>query len=222
MSQPPLPQPGRPRTNGPTCGAETGHGPCGQPAGAGTSHLGVGTCKHHLGNAPMHVAHARRLQAEEAARRFGVPVEISAEDALLEALAVAHGTVLFYRAQVQALTPDAMRQGATKVQRTQKQGQERGRVDTSETVTTVEARKHMWVVLLQEAEAHELAVARTIAQLGIAEQQVRIGQAQGERLRKLLLSMLGDLGIAPDDPRLGVIIPRRYAELTGTVIEEPE
>lgn len=214
-----------PRTNGPTCGAETEHGPCGQPAGAGTSHKGYGTCKHHLGNQAQHVIHARRLQAEEACRTFGVPVEVSAEDALLDELATAYGTVLFYRTKVQALNPQSsMIQGATRVQRTAKQGvEQRGRVDTNETITVVESKPHVWIQLLQQAEAHLLAVAGTITRLGIEDRRVRIAEQEGMLLRKLMLSVLSDLGIAPNDPRLAEIIPRRYAELVpGTVVIEDD
>ncbi len=56
----------RPRTHGPVCGAATDHGPCGNPAGWGTSHVAFGSCRKHLGNAPAHVAHAQRLMAEQA------------------------------------------------------------------------------------------------------------------------------------------------------------
>lgn len=34
-------------------------------AGAGTDHKGYGTCRWHFGNAPNHVAHAAKLQAQE-------------------------------------------------------------------------------------------------------------------------------------------------------------
>lgn len=55
----------------PKCGAHKRDGSfqdCGQPAGWGTDHPGVGRCKYHGGCTPSHSAHARRLSASTEAR----------------------------------------------------------------------------------------------------------------------------------------------------------
>lgn len=52
------------------CGGLTRSGrPCQQPAGWGTSHVGAGTCKLHLGSTPTHVTHGLRKLAEQQARK---------------------------------------------------------------------------------------------------------------------------------------------------------
>ena len=102
---------------------------CTLPAGWGTDHVGAGNCRKHLGNSPNAVTHARHVMAADACERFGVPIETSAEAALLDALAHAAGDVVFYRARVQELSREQMVYGAERVTRTARlNGQGQGQV----------------------------------------------------------------------------------------------
>lgn len=203
-----------PRTNGPRCGAQTDHGPCGQPAGAGTAHKGTGSCKHHLGNAPSHVKSARRAQAEEACRKFAVPVDVSAEDALIGALAVAHGVVLFYRARVQELSHDHMTAGTERITRVRTTNG--GGAQVVEDRTVAKSMPNVWITLLNEADRHYAAVAETVARLGIEQRKLDLGHEQAAMVRAVILLALHRLaGISPDDPRIRVELPPIIRELTG-------
>lgn len=204
-------QPGRPRTNGPRCGAKTRNGTCRNAAGERTSHPGYGTCYRHGGCTPDSTKHAEKLMAEEAAERFGVPVETTAQDALLDLLAFAQGKVDFYRAQVKRLTPDQMVGGTIRIQRTRKHP---GQPDELvEDITTAQTTKNIWVVLLDEAEKHLLNVAGTIGSLGIEVERVKLAKEQGAMWHRLLLQVLEAYGIPADDPKLPGVVQRVIGEL---------
>ena len=89
----------------PRCGAparSTGK-PCKRGSGAGTSHPGAGLCSNHGGSSPDGEKYAQRLQAEETAQRWGLPVVTTATDALSAELARTFGRVLFLAARVETL-----------------------------------------------------------------------------------------------------------------------
>src|SRR5580658_10055930 len=67
---------------------------CTLPAGWGTEHVGVGTCKHHLGNTEKHVKAAQPVMAAQAVQRFALPVEVDPELAIVQAIGRANGAVL--------------------------------------------------------------------------------------------------------------------------------
>jgi hypothetical protein len=75
-----------------TCGATTRGGKqCGRPAGWGTTHVGSGTCKLHLGSVQTHIVKAQRERVTEAAALMGVPTDVDPHEGLLRMLAVASG-----------------------------------------------------------------------------------------------------------------------------------
>lgn len=204
---------GRPRTNGPTCGANAKNGPCGNPAGMSTSHLGYGVCWRHGGRVPNHQKHAERLMAEEAARQFGVAIETTAEEALLKALARAQGYVLFYRERVAALTEDQMVYATERITRVARPVPGGPGVMT-EDVTVAKSQPNVWVKLLTEAEKHLLAVAGVVASLNIEKRRVAIAEEQGEMFYQAMERIVEKLGLA-GDPRLPVIVAEVINELTA-------
>lgn len=204
------------------CGATKRDGsgaPCRLPAGHGTSHPGYGRCKRHGGSTPDQVDHARRLMAEHAAREFGIPIKVSAQEALTNELWVAVGQVEFYRARVRELTSkpnDAMINGVTRVARTTRTGREQfGGIDTNEQTSIAEARAHVWVQLLHQAERHLLDVAAVCAKLGIEQQAVDAVRMQGELLMRIILVFLERLGIDRDDARVPEVLPGVIREVTS-------
>lgn len=196
---------------GPKCGAR-GHqsgDPCDLPAGWGTDHVGVGQCRKHMGNAPNNVASARRLQALEATRRFGTPIETTAEEALLRELHVTAGEVEFYRSQVARLPPDAMVYGTERATR-------RRRGDVVEDETVVRSRPNVWVTLLHQAESHHLEVAATIARLGIEARAVEVSREQMLIVEAIISQALWRIaGIRGDDPRVQRELPEIIREIGG-------
>ena len=89
-------------------------------------------------------------------------------------------------------------------------------MDITETTTTTEARRHIWILLLQDAQSHLLAVASTVAKLGIEQRRAEIDAATAATLKAVIVMTLHRLaGIAADDPRITVEVPAIIRELTG-------
>jgi hypothetical protein len=94
----------------PRCGARRRDGgTCRNGAGAGTDHPGTGSCAHHTGNTPNGRRHAQRIQAEEEAARWGLPVATTATDALSAELARTYGRTVFLAAKVGTLDEAGLR-----------------------------------------------------------------------------------------------------------------
>lgn len=84
------------------CGATTRRGTtCRRPAGWGTSHLGHGNCKLHLGSTRSHVRQSARAQALQfVSGQMGAEVEIDLLEAPLIALRIAFGIVMAWRKRI--------------------------------------------------------------------------------------------------------------------------
>lgn len=100
------------------CGAKTrSGGRCGQAAGLGTDHLGVGRCKWHGGASPAGRKAATRERALVFARgALGAEVEGSPVDAMEEAVRLSRGLIAYYRHELAAAAakrggPDLVRIG---------------------------------------------------------------------------------------------------------------
>ena len=85
------------------CGARTRSGErCGLPAGWG---LPTGVCRLHGGCTPNHVARARHLAAERAVATYGLPIQTSPEQALIDELHRTAGHVAWLGGRVAGLDP---------------------------------------------------------------------------------------------------------------------
>jgi hypothetical protein len=207
-------KPGRPRTNGPRCGAKTPNGPCRNAAGERTPTPGVAgvPCYRHGGSTQTHQVHARHLVAADAAAQFGTPIETTPEEALMDALAHAAGQVAFYRARVAELTRDQMTYGAERITRTQRLPG--GGQQTTEDVTVAKSRPHVWIVLLNEAQRHYAEVAKACAVLNIEQRRVAMAEEHGSFIYETLSRVLAHYGHR-DDPLLPVVLGEVMAELTN-------
>jgi len=196
------------------CGSRTRQtdDPCGLPAGWGTEHVGVGQCRKHGGNTTNARIHAQRILAEDAARRFGVEVETTADAALLRELAAVNGEVMFYRARVSELPREAMTFGVTRREYAHA-GENPEAGDLNE--TEMHTRPNVWITLLHQTEKHLAELAATMIKLGIERRSVEVAESQGAALYKVVILVVGDLGVRPDDPRLAEILPRRFRELAA-------
>lgn len=88
------------------CGARLTDGSgrtCGNGAGKGTDHYGIGKCYKHGGATQNHRAAARRVMIIDAAEKFGVPREVDPATGILECVHKAAGQVDFYEDEVNNL-----------------------------------------------------------------------------------------------------------------------
>lgn len=90
------------------CGAKKrqGEGRCGQAAGRGTDHPGVGRCKLHGGRSPSHDVAAQRTLAKAAMAKFAQPVDTNAVEALTGLLKKQAGHVEWIEQRILLDHPD--------------------------------------------------------------------------------------------------------------------
>lgn len=181
---------GRPLCGGPK---RQGEGTCGQTAGWGTDHPGIGRCKLHGGSTPSHKAAARRVQAEVAVATFGLPIAVGPHEALLEELHRTAGAVAWLGAVVGELDRGAVVWGRTRVKRG---GDDHG--------VTREAKPNAWVELWHRERRHLVDVAKACVTAGIEERRVELEQARVRLQAEAVQAGLDAAGLS-DDQRATVI-----------------
>lgn len=152
---------------GAKCGAKKhGGGTCGQAAGFGTTHKGIGRCKFHGGSAPNGIKNA----AKQEAILLGAPKEINPLDAIIWCIKLTSGEIDFYTEQMAEL--------------------ER-RDWLEETVLG----KQMHVFARERALCQERLVkfSKDAISLGLTERAVRLAEQYGNTLARLLGGLLEDL-----------------------------
>jgi hypothetical protein len=169
--------------------------PCSQIAGWGTVHPGIGACKFHGGSTPSGRKAAQRVMVEKAVRTFALPVETTAEQALLDEIARAAGWVLWLEGQIEEYAgDDAQRliQGTRSVRR------KRDAEGSEEIVTEVGPGVHLWVELLHRERKmlRDASIAAIAAHLD--ERRVHAAEEQGERDGRLIQAIIRALDLAPD------------------------
>lgn len=218
-------KPPRKRRKSPTgakCGAPRakGAGPCKRPAGYGTDHLGYGHCKSHFGNAPNQIRQAQVIMTEDAANQFGLAIETTAEDALLQALYHANGAVAFYRGRVMELTREQMTYGSDRITRVRRADPDAPGGEVIEDTTIAKSQPHIWIVLLERAETHRLKVAATVAQLKIEDRRIKVAEKLGEQFYEALLLTMRQQNLNPGQQSAIIQgLPQAMAVVTGEVLE---
>ncbi|WP_344262041.1 hypothetical protein, partial [Brooklawnia cerclae] len=90
------------------CGARKrqGDGTCARPAGWGTDHVGIGSCKLHGGSTPMQRQRAALIRAERDVTAFGGRLDVTAPEALLELVQTKAAEVAYWDQRVSLLDDD--------------------------------------------------------------------------------------------------------------------
>jgi hypothetical protein len=190
-----------------TCGAKTrSGGRCGQPAGAGTDHIGYGACKFHGGCVPSHRIAAKRAQAAKAVATYGLPREVDPHTALLEELHRTAGHVAYLGTVVADLDQENLKQYASA-------GSFRSVADGVERALVWE-KPSVWLDLYERERKHLAAVAKTCVDVGIEERRIRLVEHQGELLAQVIRGIAADMGIS-NDPRLPTVVRRHLTLVAG-------
>lgn len=175
---------------------------CRQPAGHGTPHR-TGPCKRHGGATRNHVARAQRLEAERAARVYGLPVEVDPHRALLEELWRAQGIVQWLAAEVAQLDREHL------------YGPVGGGGDSYP-----RSEPHVLIRMLGEERDRLRQIGKTCHDVGIAEAQQRQVERMGAALAPAFDLALTRLGVRnhPDAPA-AVVEALRMLEVGDDVID---
>jgi hypothetical protein len=191
----------------PKCGAKKGskragsEGFCGNPAGYGTDHKGVGPCYRHMGSTPAVAAKYKEVLVERNANRLLIRLDTQpVENPLLELAMLAGQAVAWKNAMAErvnaimtelddgdrpmaVLDADGVviyRRDEGDIRFTNKDGTEQLRSE---------------VVLWERAMARCESVLVNIAKLNIDDRLAAIDEAQAEIITKALLQTLNELGV---------------------------
>lgn len=175
-------------------------GPCRQPAVPGAV-----VCRYHGGRSPQVLAAAKaRLQQaalEEASVTFGLPVDVSPEEALLAEVRRTAGHVAWLGARVAELDAEALSWGRSEEVR-------KGSGEFPGTDTTSAARPPVVVELYQRERKHLVAVCEAAIRAGVSERLVRLAEGQGRLVVEVIRRVLDRLDLTDGQRVLvGSVVP---------------
>lgn len=156
-------------------------------------------CGIHGGKNPRNLeAAAKRMAAERAERMvktYGLKVETTATDALLEEVKWTAGHVAWLRERVQEIeqysnNSDSENPLVWGVTKKKVGGEDRG--------TTEEAVPNIWITLYQKERTHLVRVCAEAIRAGIEERRVKLAESQGEQVAQAIRGILTDLHLTPE------------------------
>jgi hypothetical protein len=157
------------------CGAmnRKGH-PCTRPAGWGTSHSGIGNCKHHGGSTPNGVKYAGRRGLELEAIKLGFSIEMEPDDLMLNTVYFAAGALAFATQRAAAIEEKDYETDGARI---------------------AQAR-------LADAMDRSARVAKMAMDAGISDRRIRLAQRWGESIASVIEDAMRDMAeFFPPDVR---------------------
>jgi hypothetical protein len=186
---------------------------CTRPAASGQK-----VCQLHGGAAAQNLAKGRERVAEEKARvlvaTYGLKIETTATEALLEEVQRTAGHVAWLGDRVRELDPDAMGADTDKhplvwgVTKEKTGGEDRG--------ITEEATPSEWLKLYQQERDHLVKVCSAAIKAGIEERRVQLAESQGALVAQVIRAILGDLQLTVEQQaRVPEVVPRHLRALAS-------
>lgn len=156
---------------------------CQLAAGYGTDHPGIGHCKFHFGATKAHRVRAQNQRAQVAVVTFGLAIDISPVEALLQEVHRTAGAVAYLQEVIEELDPSCLVQLDMK-----------GKVEVPS----------VWVTMYQAERAHLVKVSAEAIKCGIEERRVKLAESQGLLLAQAVRAILEELGVAnlPQTPEV--------------------
>lgn len=175
--------------------------------------IGQLVCSAHGGRAAQSKAKAAERVTEgkilRAMQTYGLPLDISPGDALLDEVRYTAGHVAWLRGKVRELEDRDLVWGVT-------EEAEKNATEFKGTDTTYGAKPNVWVDLYMRERAHLVAVAKAAIAAGIEERKVRLAEQQGALVAMVIRGILADLKLTPDQRELvAEVVPRRLRALAG-------
>lgn len=220
------------KTGAPSCRAHTRAGRhCGQPRMSDQE-----VCRLHGGKSPRALAAAERRGQERAAREavatYGLPVDVSPTEALLEEVRWTAGHVRWLRERVQELEQSQLVLGTVKAKTEAAGGfgitfggaecddEDRvGLIDVGSmpaSEVTQAAGPNVWLDLYDRERKHLVAVCAAALKAGVQERAIRLAEQQGELVAQAIRAILADLHLTAEQAaRVGEVVPRHLRLLAG-------
>lgn len=176
-------------------------GPC-----ANWAMLGQVVCRNHGGASPQAKAAAERRLAhdelEKAVVTYGLPRDVTPEEALLDEVRWTAGHVAWLRERVQATEADALSWGRSSEVA-------KGSGEFPGTDTTHAAAPPVLLEMYQRERRHLLDVCKVAIQAGIEERRVRLAERYGSQLAAVVQAILDDLRLSAEQwERVPEVVPR--------------
>lgn len=207
-----------------------GRGPrCGQAAGHGTDHLGVGCCGRHGGSTRNHERAASKVLAVREVRQLGLarggqPRQVGPAEVLLNALWAANEDLELYREMVSDLDASTGPNGSSGTSgtdgSTSTSGPARLYAETFHLTgeETGEAKRHILVQLYEDAQKRAADIASACLRAKVAEEQVKLAQERAAAFAGAMRALALALGHSPADPKVRQAM--RQA-LVGVAMDDP-
>lgn len=187
-------------------------------------------CPSHGGNAPQVKAAAARnvalAKAEKLVRTYGLKIDTTAPQALLDEVQWTAGHVQWLRERIQSIEEvhaASFEPGEGSVPKDRDRhplvwGITRVKEGGEDEGTTFEAAPSVWLTLYWKEREHLVRVCAATVKAGVDERMVRLAEDQGRIVADVLRAILGDIGLTPDQhARAMEVAPRHLRALTGGV-----
>lgn len=180
---------------------------------------GQNICRVHGGSAPQSIKAAERRITEEKAAAlvatYGLKIETTATEALLDEVQWTAGHVAWLRERVQEIEGAAAVVGTDGehplvwgVTKEKTGGEDRG--------ITEEAAPNIWLKLYQQERAHLVKVCSEAIRAGIEERRIRLAEQQGALVAQAIRAILADLNLtAEQEAKVPEIVPRHLRALAS-------
>jgi hypothetical protein len=163
---------------------------------------GGAVCYYHGGAVgQVRKAAAERLayeEAEEELKKFGVKVVVDPAEELLDLIAHTAGYVRFLRTRVELIHDEE----------DMVWGKSREKTGGEDFGTTYEAKPNVWIQMLDHWSEKHAKLLVDALKLNLDERRVRVAEAQGNALIKVLDGVLLELGHNPTDTGTAEIVAR--------------
>jgi len=163
-------------------------------------------CRHHGGATKQAKAGASRRKGEAIAAKametYGLPVEVSPVDGLLQEVCRTAGHIAWLEQRIRALDESEIAWGRT--EQVEKAATEFPGIDT-----TSSAVPHALLKLYREERGHFVNACKTAIAAGIDERRVRLAESQGQLMVDVIRGILGDMNLSVDQQaRVPDVVPR--------------
>jgi len=194
---------------------------CGNRAGMGTHHVGVGRCSLHGGRTLTHEVSGQRELAQRLADRLAIPVRIHPYEALTDALAIEWGFVEHFRQQVVALDPSMEYVRPTsRLRRPLNEGKEgEDPAVVVEEITEAPADVNIAIRQLGVWLDRSTKLSKDIASLGLDDRKLKLDEERGHEIGDAVLAILAGLDIKMDAKVLA-LVHRELTAIDATCVEE--